>query len=188
VITSPAAPARRGRRCETCALPAEVRTQIETQLAEGWSYSRIARIPGAPSRDGLRRHVESGHLAPELQRAAERAHGLDRVSLAGRFADAARRAREVSLQAAEEGDGPLVLRAIDTETRTLGMLATLGIEREHDADLAVTARDVSHAAILAAQQSPELAEQIAVELDRAGRSDLAEQVLEQFQETKAVSA
>lgn len=172
-------PPRRGRRCEVCSVPAEVQARIDTALAEGLSFSRISRMTGAPSRDSIRRHVLAGHLDPAAQEAVERAHGLDTIAIAGRFADGARRAREAGLDALDSGNVILSLKALDTEARLLGMLTAMGVEREYDADLALGARDIARAALVAAQNYPEVAEIIATELDRVRRPDLADDVRDQ---------
>lgn len=167
---------RRGRRCEVCSAPVEVQTCIDTALADGLSFARISRMEGAPSRDSIRRHVLAGHLDAAAQEAVERAHGLDTIAIAGRFADGARRAREAGLDALESGNVTLSLKALDTEARLLGMLTSMGVEREYDADLALGARDIARAALVAAQSHPEVAEIIAAELDRVHRSELADDV------------
>lgn len=189
-MTSTAAhtPTPRGRRCDTCALSAETRERVEQQLALGRSFSHVSRIPGAPSRDSLRRHVVGRHLAPAIQEAIERAHGLDAVSVAGRIADAAGRAREAGLVALENGDAALALRAIDAEVRTLGVLAGMGVEREDDALFAEGVRDVAHAVFRMAHRGDEAAEAVAHELDRMHRPLLADDVIDQFPETRGLEA
>jgi stage V sporulation protein SpoVS len=179
----------RGRRCEVCSLPAKIRTRIEGALAEGQAFSRISRtLTEAPSRDSIRRHVLAGHLPAAVQEVVERAHGLDALAVAGRIADGARRAREAGLEALEAGNVSLALKAIDTEARTLGMLASLGIQREYDADLALGTRDIARAALVAARQHPGVGEAIAAELDRVHRGELADDVRDQIPETKGISA
>lgn len=169
---TPAQPSR-GRRCEACALPGDLRAHIETALAEGRSFSHVSRIAGAPSRDAIRRHVMNGHVNPEIADAVSRSHGLDVVSVAGRLADATTRAREAGLVALEAGDAALALRAIDVEVRTLGVLSNMGVEREIDADLALKARHVAHATIQLVRDDPTQAEPLAAELDRIYSSDMA---------------
>lgn len=170
------APPRRGRRCEACALPGDLRAHIETALAEGRSFSHVSRISGAPSRDAIRRHVMNGHVNPEVAQAVERSHGLDVVSIAGRLADATTRAREAGLVALEAGDAALALRAIEVEVRTLGVLGNMGVEREIDADVALKARHVAHAAIKLVRDDPTQADPLAAELDRMYSSDMADEV------------
>lgn len=167
------ASARPGRRCEACALPADLRAHIETALAEGRSFSHVSRISGAPSRDAIRRHVMNGHVNPEIADAVARSHGMDAVAVAGRLADATSRAREAGLVALEAGDAALALRAIDVEVRTLGVLANMGTEREYDAELALKARHVAHAAIKLVRDDPTQAEPLAAELDRINSADMA---------------
>lgn len=174
--------ARRGRPCDVCALPAETRTKLETQLAEGMSFSRISRSHSAPSRDSIRRHVTSGHLAPDIADAVARAHGLDVVAVSGRIAEAAQRAREAGLLALEDGDAALALRAIDVETRTLAALAAAGVEREVDATLAAGAMDLARAVFTLAQSDRHVADALTAELDRRGRPGLADDVSAQYQE------
>lgn len=178
--------ARRGRRCDVCALPAEARTKLETQLAEGMSFSRISRSHSAPSRDSIRRHVTSGHLAPDIADAVARAHGLDVVAVSGRIAEAAQRAREAGLVALEDGDAALALRAIDVETRTLAALAAAGVEREADAIIAADVTTLARAVFALAQADSHVADALTAELDRRGRRDLADDVFAQFSETKEV--
>ncbi|WP_295852026.1 hypothetical protein [uncultured Microbacterium sp.] len=181
-------PARRGRRCDVCALPAETRTKLETQLAEGMSFSRISRAHGAPSRDSLRRHVTSGHLAPDIADAVARAHGLDVVAVSGRIAEAAQRAREAGLLALEDGDAALALRAIDVETRTLAALAAAGVEREADAIVAASAMDLARALYTVARADAHVADALTAELDRRGLRDLADDVFSQFSEPKGIGS
>lgn len=183
---TPAQP-RRGRRCEACALPGDLRAHIETALAEGRSFSHVSRISGAPSRDAIRRHVLNGHVHPEVADAVMRSHGLDVVSVAGRLADATTRAREAGLVALEAGDAALALRAIEVEVRTLGVLGNMGVEREIDADVALKARHVAHAAIKLVRDDPTQADPLAAELDRiysadmaADIRDIADEVRDQF--------
>lgn len=177
-------PARRGRRCDVCRLPADVRTRIESALAQGVPLSRIASTLESPGRDSLRRHITSGHLAPTVQADIERLHGLDSTTVAARIVDAARRAREVSIEAMADGDRAHVLRAIDTETRTLAMLSTLGVNSETEAELQQAYKDTARAVFLAVRRDPATAEVIAAELIDIDRSDVAEDLLSQIPETK----
>lgn len=184
------APARRGRRCEVCSLAPEARIQIESALAQGVSLSRISRTQGAPGRDSIRRHVTSGHLAPAVQAEVERLHGLDSTTIAARIVDAARRAREISIEALEEGDRTVALRAIDTETRTLGMLATMDVTSEADAELAEMFKTTAHAVYLLARRDAATAEAVAAQLEAMHQHPLADDVRDQIsnRETKEVSA
>lgn len=129
----------------------------------------------------------NGHVDPEVAAAVERSHGMDAVAVAGRLADATTRAREAGLVALEAGDAALALRAIEVEVRTLGVLSNMGVDREHDADLALKARHVAHAAIKLVRDDPAQAEPLAAELDRmysgdmaADIRDIADEVREQF--------
>lgn len=173
-------PARRGRRCDVCALPSDARTRIETALAQGMPLSRISRSTGAPSRDSLRRHIASGHLAPQLQQAVERLHGLDATTVTARIVDAARRAREISIEAFAEGDRTNALRAIDTEMRSLAVLSTLGVSSETEAEMAKAYQDTAKAVFVAARQDPAAAEAVASELYDLERGDIAEDLLAQI--------
>lgn len=179
------AQARRGRRCEVCSLAPEIRTRIESALAQGVSLSRVSRSSDSPGRDSLRRHITSGHLAPAVQAEVERLHGLDSTTIAARIVDAARRAREVSLEAMQDGDRASTLRAIDTETRTLGMLATIGVSSETDAELAEIFKATTHAVYVLAQRDPATAEVVAAQLDSMHRPAIAEDIRDQFPETKS---
>lgn len=149
-------------------------------MAQGASLSRISRTPGVSSRDSLRRHITSGHLAPAVQAEVERLHGLDSTTIAARIVDAARRAREVSLEAMQDGDRASTLRAIDTETRTLGMLATLGVSSETDVELAEIFKVTTHAVYMLAQRDPATAEAVAAELETMHRPAIAEDIRDQF--------
>lgn len=181
-------PARRGRRCEVCSLPTEVRTRVESALAQGVPLSRVARSSDSPGRDSLRRHITSGHLAPAVQQAVERVHGLDSTTVAARIVDAARRAREVSIEAMADGDRAHVLRAIDTEMRSLAVLSTLGVNSETDVEIAQAYQDTARAVFIAARNDSAAAEAVAAELYDVGRGDVAEDLLSQVPETKGVSA
>lgn len=147
------------------------------------SFSRISRSHSAPSRDSLRRHVQSGHLAPAIADAVARAHGLDAVAVVGRIAEAAQRAREAGLVALENGDARLALRSIDTEVRTLAALAAAGIEREADAILAADVMTLARALYTVAKTDGHVSDALTAELDRRGRRDLADDVFAQFLET-----
>lgn len=187
--TTAAAPARRGRRCEVCALQPQLRLVVETALADGTSFSRIARNNGAPSRDSLRRHVAQGHLPAALQDRAERAQGLDLTTIVSRISDVAQRARRTALEAAEAGDRAGVLRAGDGELRALTALQGAGIDDERQAALLAMRGAVAKAAYSLAQTSPELAEMIAIELENDGHHDLADELRPQIPETnREVSA
>ncbi len=115
----------------------------------------------------------NGHVSPEVAEAVERSHGMDAVSVAGRLADATTRAREAGLVALEAGDAALALRAIDVEVRTLGVLSNMGVEREIDADIALKARHIAHAAIRLVRDDPAQADPLAAELDRMYSGDMA---------------
>ncbi|WP_144877533.1 hypothetical protein [Microbacterium sp. 1.5R] len=112
-------------------------------------------------------------MSPEVAEAVERSHGMDAVSVAGRLADATTRAREAGLVALEAGDAALALRAIDVEVRTLGVLSNMGVEREIDADIALKARHIAHAAIRLVRDDPAQADPLAAELDRMYSGDMA---------------
>lgn len=133
----------------------------------------------------------NGHVNPEIADAVSRSHGLDVVSVAGRLADATSRAREAGLVALEAGDAALALRAIDVEVRTLGALSNMGVEREIDADIALKARHLAHAAIKLVHEDPRQADLLAAELDRlhsgdmaADIRDIADEIREQFPESR----
>lgn len=115
----------------------------------------------------------NGHVNPEVAQAVERSHGMDAVAVAGRLADATTRAREAGLVALEAGDAALALRAIEVEVRTLGVLGNMGVEREVDADVALKARHIAHAAIRLVRDDPTQADPLAAELDRMYSSDMA---------------
>lgn len=153
-------------------------------MAQGVSLSRISRTPGAPGRDSLRRHIASGHLAPAIQAEVERLHGLDSTTIAARIVDAARRAREISIEALEEGDRTVALRAIDTETRTLGMLATLDVTNEAEAELAEMFKTTTHAVYLLARRDAATAEAVAAQLEAMHQHTLAEDIRDQFPESE----
>lgn len=150
----------------------------------GESISRIARRSDMPSRDSIRRHVLHGHLAPDIAEQVARSHGLDSAAVAQRIADVAQRAREAGLEALEAGDRAGVLRAGDAELRALSALSGLGVELERDAFVADGVRDIARAVFVLARSNPAVAEAVAVQLDSMGRTELAEDLLEQIPETK----
>lgn len=187
--TTAAAPARRGRRCDVCSLAPQLRLAVETALADGTSLSRIARSsPSAPSRDSLRRHVQQGHLPVQLQDRAARAQGLDLTTLVSRVSDIAQRARSTALEAVESSNHAAAVRAGDAELRALTALVGLGVDDERQAALLAMRGAVARAAYTVAQSTPEVAELIAIQLDRDGHHDLADELRPPFSETKEVTS
>ncbi|WEK62091.1 MAG: hypothetical protein P0Y60_04865 [Candidatus Microbacterium colombiense] len=95
--------------------------------------------------------------------------------------DAARRAREISLEALEDGDRASALRAIDTEMRTVGMLATMGAVSEVDVELAEMFKATTQAVYRSAHRGErEAVETVAAELYEADRGEIAEDLLDQI--------
>ena len=163
-----------------CALTSEDRTSLESALAAGTSISRISRQTWAPGRDSIRAHIQSGHLAPQLQATVERQHGLDSVTIAGRVVDAAQRARETALDALQSGNPTVVLRAGDAEVRALSMLSAMGETSEQEVQLRTMYRDVATAVIRVARRDPATAEVIAAELDAMHRPTIADDIRDQI--------
>lgn len=173
--------ARRGRPCGVCALSAEQRTQLETQLASGWSISRISRQLWAPGRDSIRHHIRSYHLPAAIQGEVERVTGLDTTTLLARVGDIATRARTSAQEAEEAGDRAGVLKAGDAELRALGILSASGVHSEADMELNAAFRDIARAVYLTARRGErDAVETIAAELYEAGRAEIAEDILDQI--------
>lgn len=182
------APARRGRRCECCALDPGRRSQLEQQLLAGHSISRIARHPEMPSRDSIRRHVAGGHLPAALAEKVAAMHGLDTTALAARVVDIAQRAREVGLEALEAGDRRGVLQAGDAELRALSALGSAGINSEADVWMQHGTATMTRAVYAVAKDHPEVAQLIAADLQQRDRDDLADDLLDSIPTPEALEA
>jgi hypothetical protein len=165
-------------------LPSDQRTALESALAAGTSISSIARQPWTPGRDSIRGHIAAGHLPQQLQDAVERQYGLDSSSIAARVVDAAQRARETALDALENNNHTIVLRAGDAEVRALSMLSAMGETSEQEIQLRTMFRDVATAVIRVARRDPATAEIIAVELDRMHRPAIADDIRDQFPDSE----
>jgi hypothetical protein len=172
-------PARRGRPCAVCALPAQQRTAVETALASGASISSISKQHGAPGRESIAHHVRAGHLPQQLQERAERAQGLDYTTVVARISEIAQRARQSALEAADAGDRTGVLKAGDSELRALAVLTTNGETSETEIALRAAYRDAANALFLVARRDAETAERVAAELDRMYRPLIAEDLRDQ---------
>lgn len=177
-----------GRPCGVCALPASQRTAVETSLASGEAFSRIARAHPTISRDGLRRHVNHGHLPEALQDAVTRLYGLDATTIAARVLDIAQRARVVAHEAFEAGHHSTVLRAGDAETRALAVLAGMNVAHESAAQDAEIYRTVARAAWRAAKLDETYADEVALQLDRAGADDLAAEIRQIHESSKELTS
>lgn len=178
------APARVGRPCGVCSLPSQQRTSLETALAEGVSISRIAKQHWAPGRESITHHINGGHLPQQLQQQVERAQGLDYTSVVARITDIAGRARTTALEAAEAGDRTAVLRAGDSELRALSVLANSGETSEHEIAQRAAQRDLAVALFRLARRDPEAGEAAAIELEAMHRPLLADEIREQFPESR----
>lgn len=174
-------PSRRGRPCAVCALSSEARTRLETQLASGWSISRISRQTWAPGRDSIRFHVRAHHLPAQLQDVVERVTGLDTTTVLARVSDIATRARAASLEAEEAGDRAGVLKAGDAELRALGMLSAHGEHSEADIELRDAFAAIARAVYLSARRGErDTVSAVAAELYEMGRAEIAEDILDQI--------
>lgn len=173
------APARPGRRCAVCSLPANERTATELALANGVSIARIVRQPYAPSRDSIRRHIRAGHLPAQTQEQVERTTGLDRTSVVARISDVARRARETALTAAEAGDRISTLKAGDSELRALGALVAMRGPDASEAEIELDsdARNVYMAVINVSKTDSTFASRLAEELEILGHVTVAAEIL-----------
>lgn len=163
-----------------CSLPSDQRTALETALAQGTPISRISRQSWAPGRDSIRAHIQAGHLPQQLQATIERMQGLDSATIAGRIVDAAQRARETALDALDAGNPTVVLRAGDAEVRALGMLSAMGETSETEVEMRIAFRDIAAAVFRVARRDPAAAEQIAAELESMYRPLLADDIRDQF--------
>jgi hypothetical protein len=176
MTTSTASPRRVGRPCGVCALPAPQRERVEIALAEGVSISRISQQHGAPGRDSIRHHLDSGHLRHDLQNRAERALGLDYTTVVARVSDIAQRARTTALEAAEAGDRAGVLRAGDSELRALAVLVGNGETSEIDIARNAWMRDVSIAVVRVGRRGDRAVDAVADELDALHRPEIADEI------------
>lgn len=166
-------------------LSAEDRTRLETQLASGWSISRISRQTWAPGRDSIRFHVRAHHLPAQLQDVVERVTGLDTTTVLARVSDIATRARTSAQEAEEAGDRAGVLKAGDAELRALGMLSVHGETSEADIELRDAFAAISRAVYLSARRGERVAvETIAAELYEADRGEIAEDILDQLPKSR----
>lgn len=167
-----------------CSLPSAQRTALETALAAGSSISSIAKQDWAPGRESITHHLKGGHLPAQLQQQAERATGLDYTSVVGRISDIAERARSTAIEAAEAGDRAGVLRAGDSELRALSILATSGETSEFEITQRSAHRDLSVAVVRLAREGSVAVQAIADELESMHRPLLADEIREQFPESR----
>lgn len=179
-----AAPPRRGRPCGVCSLSSQQRTSLETALAEGVSISRVSKQPWSPGRESITYHVNSGHLPAQLQERVERATGLDYTSVMARISDIARRARTSALEAAEAGNQAALAKANDSELRALMALSALGETSEQEIAQRAAQRDLAVALFRLARRDPQAGDAIAVELESMHRPLLADEIREQFPESR----
>ena len=114
----------------------------------------------------------------------ERVTGLDSTTIAARIGDAARRARETAIEAVENGDHTIVLRAGDAEVRALSMLSAMGETSETEIELRAMFKDIAAAVIRVARRDAEAAEAIAEELELMHRPILAEDVRDQIPDSR----
>ena len=180
---TPATP-RVGRPCGVCSLSSSQRTSLETALAEGVSISRISKQPWSPGRESITHHINGGHLPAQLQERVERAQGVDYTSVVARISDIAARARTTALEAAEAGDRTAVLRAGDSELRALSVLANNNETSEQEIAQRVAQRDLAVALFRLARRDPQAGEAVAVELESMHRPLLADEIRQQFPESR----
>lgn len=176
--------ARPGRPCGVCSLSSSQRTSLETALAEGVSISRISQQHWAPGRESITHHLKAGHLPADLQERAERATGLDYTSVMARITDIAERARTSALEAVEAGNQTALARANDSELRALSMLVNNNESSEQEIAQRAAQRDLAVALFRLARRDPQAGEAVAVELEGMYRPLLADELRQQFPESR----
>ena len=155
------------RHCGICTHPR--RLEFERRVINGSESLRLIARDTGYSEAALQRH-SANHLAPSL-RGEMRARGLSITSFAERLANLADVSADVREHALLTNNPTVVLRSIDTETRTLiALLDRLGIESTDTLEVMTSARTFVLACQTVLAKHPGALEELSELLD--GEPDL----------------